>query len=306
MPRNPKSLAATGLLLAALAACSPSRMAANLAGNAMAGGGGVYASEEDPELVLEALPFGLKTMEGLIETAPGNANLRLAAARGFAGYAYLLQQMRAEEVADTTEARSAFDHRLARLFLRGRDHAMAGLEKRHPGFAEALKADRDAALAHTGPVDADLLYWGGAAWSGAIAADKRDLALIAGLPLAAAMVQRTAALDEAFDGGAAQEFLMLYEAGNPGGSLEAAEEHYRRAVALSDGSSAGAHVGFAEAVAVARQDRAAFRAALEAALAVDPNAMPERRLANVLAQRKARRLLEQEHLLFIDTEEGTS
>jgi predicted anti-sigma-YlaC factor YlaD len=294
------------LVGAAVAACSPARMVADLAGKAMVGGGDVYASEEDPELLMAALPFGLKTMEGLITSSPGNTNLRLAAARGFAAYAYLVQQTQGDDLSATTTERRALDHRVARLFLRGRDHAMAGLEARHPGFAEALRTDREAALAGTDPADVELLYWAGAAWSGAIAADKRDLALIAGLPLAAAMVQRTAALDAAFDGGAAQEFLMLYEAGNPGGSLEAAEEHYRRAIALSGGSSAGAHVGFAEAVAVARQDRAAFHAALEAALAVDPDAAPERRLTNVLAQRKARRLLEQEHLLFIDTEEGTS
>ena len=55
-------------------------------------------------------------------------------------------------------------------------------------------------------------------------------------------------------------------------------------------------------IAVARQDRAAFRRALAAALAVDTDAAPERRLTNVLAQRKARRLSEQEDLLFIAPE----
>ncbi len=67
---------------AAVAACSPARMAADLAGKAMAGGGDVYASEEDPELLIAALPFGLKTMEGLITSSPGNTDLRLAAGRG--------------------------------------------------------------------------------------------------------------------------------------------------------------------------------------------------------------------------------
>ena len=179
---------------------------------------------------------------------------------------------------------------------------MAGLEARHPGFTEALKTDREAALARTGPADAELLYWAGAAWAGAIAADKRDLAMVAALPIAASLVIRTAELDDGFDGGAAHEFLMLYEAGRPGGSLDVAEAHYRRAVELSGGTSAGAHVGYAEMIAVARQDRAAFRRALDAALAVNTDAAPERRLTNVLAQRKARRLGQQEDLLFIAPE----
>ena len=294
------------LVGAVVSACSPARVVADLAGKAMVGGGDVYASEEDPELLMAALPFGLKTMEGLITSSPNNTNLRLAAARGFAAYAYLVQQTQGNDSSATTVERRALDHRVARLFLRGRDHAMAGLEARHPGFAEALRTDREVALAGTGPADVELLYWAGAAWSGAIAADKRDLGMVAALPIAASLVIRTAELDDGFDGGAAHEFLLLYEAGRPGGALDVAEAHYRRALELSGGTSAGAHVGYAEMIAVARQDQAAFRRALEAALAVDPDAAPERRLTNVLAQRKARRLLEQADLLFLDPEVGTS
>jgi predicted anti-sigma-YlaC factor YlaD len=241
-------------------------------------------------------------MEGLITGSPDNTNLRLAAARGFAAYAYLVQQTKGGGRPATTVERRTFDHRVSRLFQRGRDHAMAGLEARHPGFAEALTTDRDAALARIGPTDVELLYWAGATWAGAISADKRDLAMVATLPIAASLVIRTVELDDGFDGGAAHEFLMLYEAGRPGGTLDVAEAHYRRAVELSGGTSAGAHVGYAEMIAVARQDRAAFRRALDAALAVDTDAAPDRRLTNVLAQRKARRFLDQEDLLFIAPE----
>ena len=201
-----------------------------------------------------------------------------------------------------------FGRRGIALMLLAGDHTLAASlgARAGPGFAEALRIDREVALAGTGPADVELLYWAGAAWSGAIAADKRDLGMVAALPIAASLVIRTAELDDGFDGGAAHEFLLLYEAGRPGGALDVAEAHYRRALELSGDTSAGAHVGYAEMIAVARQDQAAFRRALEAALAVDPDAAPERRLTNVLAQRKARRLLEQVDLLFLDPEGGTS
>lgn len=292
-------LLAITMISTTISACSPARMAADLAGNAMASGGDVYASEEDPELLMAALPFGLKTMEGLLTSSPDNANLRLAAARGFTAYAFLVQRAQDGDLSATTAERRAHDHRVARLFLRGHDHAMAGLEARHPGFATSLRADREAALARTDPADTELLYWAGAAWIGAISADKRDLGMVAALPIAASLVIRTVELDDAFDGGAAHELLMLYEAGRAGGTLDAAEVHYRRAIEFSGDTSAGAHVGYAEVIAVARQDRVAFRRALDAALAVDPDTAPERRLTNVLAQRKARRLSEQEDLLFL-------
>ncbi len=276
-----------------------------MAGSALAGGGEVYASDDDPALIRTALPFGIKTIEGLIERAPDNADLRLAAARSLAAYAFLAQEEDAVAVRTTAEQRTA-DRRAARLYRRARDHALAGLEVAHPGFADDLLRDRDAALGRTKPADAELLYWAGAAWSGAVSADKRDLGMVAELPVAGALAARVVELDDGFDGGAAHEILMLYEASRPGGSLDAAEAHYRRAVALSGGASAGAHVGFAESVAVARQDQAAFREALDAALGVDLDADPGRRLANVLAQRKAQRLIADADKLFLETEGGAS
>ncbi len=63
---------ALAVLLAAglLAGCSMKQMAVNMVGDAMAGGGGVYTSDNDPELVYEAIPFGLKTYESLLTPRP--------------------------------------------------------------------------------------------------------------------------------------------------------------------------------------------------------------------------------------------
>ncbi|HRZ90834.1 MAG TPA: TRAP transporter TatT component family protein, partial [Spirochaetia bacterium] len=48
-----------------------------------------------------------------------------------------------------------------------------------------------------------------------------------------------------------------------------------------------------------RQDYKAFKAALEAALAVDVDADPSGRLANIIAQRSAKRLLAQAPDIFL-------
>jgi hypothetical protein len=52
-----------------LAACSMKKTAANIVGDTLAGSGGVYASDDDPELIREAIPFGLKTYESLLEVS---------------------------------------------------------------------------------------------------------------------------------------------------------------------------------------------------------------------------------------------
>ena len=79
--------------------------------------------------------------------------------------------------------------------------------------------------------------------------------------------------------------------GDLGGSLERAREHYLAAVKRSGGVRASAHVTWASTAAVAAQDRAGFRRALEAALAIDPDASAPDRLANRVAQARARVLL---------------
>jgi hypothetical protein len=59
-------------------------------------------------------------------------------------------------------------------------------------------------------------------------------------------------------------------------------------------------VALATQVAVGEQDRAEFRRLLETALAVPVDAVPERRLANALARRKASFLLDHEEDLFLE------
>ena len=64
------------------------RAATNAVADAMADNGAVYAADDDMELVGAAVPFGLKTMEGLLAEVPEHRGLLLAAARGFTQYAY--------------------------------------------------------------------------------------------------------------------------------------------------------------------------------------------------------------------------
>jgi predicted anti-sigma-YlaC factor YlaD len=294
------------LLVAALAACSVKRTVVDVVGNAISGGGDAYASDDDPELVREALPFGLKTYESLLEVSPEHKALLLSAARGFTAYAYLLQgEADRLDAADLGRARERRD-RARKHYLRGRDYALRGLAVAHPGFVAALRQDAAAALATTDAAEVPFLYWGGAAWAGALSAAKDDLDLLAELPMAAAMVGRVIELDEAYEGAAAHEFFIAYEGGRPGGSAGRAREHYARALELSGGARASVHLALAEAVAIKQQDLAEFRDLIGAALAIDPDRRPELRLVNTISQQRARWLESRIPDLFIEAsdEEG--
>ncbi|MFZ2445210.1 MAG: TRAP transporter TatT component family protein, partial [Syntrophobacteraceae bacterium] len=75
---------------------------------------------------------------------------------------------------------------------------------------------------------------------------------------------------------------------------------FARAVQLAGGRRAAPLVAFAETVDVSTQDRAEFKELLDRALAIDIDAAPEQRLANVIAQRRARWLLDRMDRLFLE------
>jgi predicted anti-sigma-YlaC factor YlaD len=90
--------------------------------------------------------------------------------------------------------------------------------------------------------------------------------------------------------------------GGTGDPAARARAHFDRAVVLSQGMQAGPFVSFAEAVDVSAQNRAEFEAMLQRALAIDPDARPEWRLANLIMQRRARWLLSRTSELILPQE----
>jgi hypothetical protein len=294
------------LLAAALAGCSTVRTTAvNVVGDALSGGGSVYTSDSDPELVREALPFGLKTFESLLAVSPEHKGLLLASANGFAAYAYFLQQDADRLDATDLDAARRLRDRASKLYLRGRDFALRGLDVSHPNFAEMLRRDPAAALAMTRKEDDDFLYWAGASWAGALATDKDNPELIADLPLAGGLVGRVLELDETYRRGAAHEFLVAYEGGRPGGDAVKAREHYRRALELSQGMRATVHLALAETVSVPAQDLPEFRSLITASLAVELDRAPDDRLVNTIAKRRAEWLQTMIPMLFVEADEGS-
>lgn len=287
-----------------LPGCSTKRFIADRIGDSLAGGASVYASDDDPDLVGAALPFGLKTMEGLLAESPHNRNLLLSATSGFTQYGYAFVQTEADFAEDADPIRSiSLRERAGRLYRRALAYGIRGLEEVRPGIVDMLRADPAGALEPFTKKDVPLLYWTAAAWGTAISIDKTDAALSADLPLVEALIRKAIELDEGFELGVLHDFLIAYEGGRPaagGGSIDRARESLARAVELSRGRRAAPLVTFAETVDVSMQDRAEFKELLDRALAIDINGAPEQRLANVIAQRRARWLLGRMDRLFLD------
>lgn len=296
----------TVALLAALAAlqgCSALRgLALNSVGDALAGGGDVYASDEDIDLVGAATPFGLKTIESLLAEVPDHRGLLLAAARGFTQYAYVYVQTPAEQ-AEERDVAYAYEQkaRARRLYLRARDYGLRGLGLAGERAMVGLQTQPARLLAGTTKSDVPLLYWTAVAWAAAISLSKDSPAIIAGLPAVDGLIARAAALDIDYDQGTLRGFLIGYEMSRPNapaGAEARARAHFARAVELSGGRQAGPYVSLAESVAVENRDRKEFESLLKHAIGIDPGAKPEWRLANLVMQRRAKLLLARADELF--------
>ncbi len=294
--------------LAALAVlgsgCSIKHVAVNKVGDALAGSGTSFASDDDPELVKAAVPFSLKLMESLLEESPRHEALLLATCRGFTQYGYAFVQQDAQEMEDKDfTASETMKVRARKLYLRARNYGLRGLDVRHKGFEKALRADPKQAVKETTVKDVPLLYWTALSWAAAISLSKDNPDLIAELPIVEAMMDRALQLQEDYDFGAIHAYLITYEMSRPAGTGDAAErskKHFDRAMELTGGQLAGPLVSYAEAVCVQKQDLKQFEALLNQALAIDPDNKKEWRLANLIMQKRARWLLAHSDQFFLN------
>lgn len=293
------------LALATSSGCAIKRFAVNQVGDALAGGGTVVASDDDPELVRDAAPFNLKLMESLLAESPRHKGLLLAATSDFTKYGYAFVQQDADELeSKDLAAATALRVRARKLYLRARDYGLRGLEVNHRGFTIAVAADPGKAVRTATRRDVPLLYWTAAAWGAAISVSKDKPEIVADLPKMEALIDRALELDEKFESGAIHAFLINYEMARPGAKADEvtarAKQHFDRAMELSGGQLAGPLVAYAEAVCVQKQKRAEFESLLKQALAIDVNQRPEWRLSNLVMQRRARWLLSRTDELFVE------
>ena len=291
------------LLLAAsvAAGCSIKKMAINGLADTLAASGDSFSSDEDPDLIRDAVPFSLKTIESLLAEVPEHQGLLLTACSGFTQYAYAFVQTDAEIIEPKDyEASVAGRERALKMYQRALGYCLRRVELTNPGFRAAVENDPVAAVAGFKKEDVAVLYWTGAAWGATVSAGSEKPELLNQLPIVRAIMDRALALDEAYEMGGIHDVLIsldsLPEA--MGGSVANARQHFARSVELSKGQSASPYVSLASGISVAEQNRAEFEDLLGKALAIDVNAVPRLRLSNVIYQRKARALLARADDLF--------
>lgn len=272
------------------------RMAAAISGTASA-----FATDNDPEFVRAGAPSTLKMVEMLLDQQPQHPGLLLTACSGFTQYAYAFLHVDAELLQPSNpDAARELRGRGIQMYDRARGYCLGSLELSVPGLGAAVGAGKIELLKSLKPTDVPALYWLAASWGGTLGLVPNPLLRIGEVGTIRALLRRALELNPSWERGAIHEAMIALE-GLPaivGGSPARAKSHFDQAIALAEGQSAFAYVTMATSVAQPAKDRAEFERLLKAALAIDVNKQPALRLANLIAQKRAKFLLSRTAHLF--------
>jgi predicted anti-sigma-YlaC factor YlaD len=292
-----------------LSACSVERLALRKVSRILTSSSGpdVFASDNDPDFVGQALPFAIKLFESLLASVPDNRALRVRTGSLYIMYANAFIEVPADMIPRTEmEKRDALLARAKNLYLRGRDILLVGLEQKNPDLRRDLQERQyEKAMAPFGRPDVDLLYWAALGWLAAYSVNPFDMTLGETVPRTRAMIDRVRALAPDYGHGSLDSFYVSYYGSLPaalGGDAAKAREYFAKAQALAGRTDTSSLIALATTVSVNEQNVAEFKALLGRVLAFDPDSAPETRLVNIINQRQARWLLAHVQDFFIETD----
>jgi hypothetical protein len=245
--------------------------------------------EEDLKLAEQAIAGDLKLLDGLSRTDPENGKLLLLACQGYTSYALAF----AEDSLD----------RARRLYRRAQQYGVRGLVLK--GIPDTIWRSSETAVLKAldglSKEDVPLVFWTVNAWGSAANLERDNPESIADLPLVNTMMGWVRDQDSTFFYGGPLLYFGTYYGSLPallGGNVELSKQYFDRAVAASNGRFLMTLVFYAKTYAVQTQNEALFTELLTRVVNTPVSVLPEQRLANVVAQQRARQLLARTAELF--------
>ncbi len=301
-----------GLLAAALfvgqVGCME-RLAANSTVRIMGRASPAVQTFADPYLAEEAIPYSIAQSEGLALVLPDSVPLRVNLLRTYGSYGFGFLEERMEQAeADDDEARiEHFRTRASLAYQRARQIGFEtmNLEESGDGGPEAaFHRGVDAWKAYLQRFDDDeqtgIVFWTGYAMARYISLNKDNPDVLADLPFAVACFERAYQLDHTYNNFAPHVAMAGYYSRASealGGQPADARREFEAAINATHRGFLTYLVMEARFYAVMVQDRALYRTLLEEVINAG-DVMPEQRLANQIAKRRARRYLAQIDDLF--------
>jgi len=275
-----KSIAMLISVFLILSACSPIKytISEDIARSLSSG----ISNQSDIELVKTGIPSYVLLLDGMIADSPDSPDLFLAGAK--------LNSTYANFVSDDQE-------RSTQLIIKARRYSQQSLCLEEEDWCDIGKQPFEQYKQFINDVSIDeieYLYTYGVTWASYIDAHSGDMNAIADLPKVKVTMQKIIELDDKYDYGGAHLYMGVLESIVPpalGGKPGIAKAHFERVIEITNGRQLMAKVLYAERYARPLFNRELHDKLLNDVLADDP-IEKGLTLSNIIAQKKARRLLE--------------
>lgn len=274
---------------------------------------GQIASTRKASVVVDTIPdfeiantiafSAIAQAEGFHYLAPDNENALFMLTRSWTGLgsAFIEDQLEIAEdlygsdspeyVYHQTRARAAYDRAIY--------YGTKLVEKRVTGFEQARINDetlRGWLKKFNDPEkDAPNLFWFGYAWIARTSVMKDEPAFVGDLYIGVAIVERAVELDEKYAYGLGHVVLGSYHARAPMAELDDAKKHFDKALAITEGKALMPKFQLAARYYCMKGDKESYEKTLNEVLDAG-DTMPQQRLQNSIAKRKARRYLEKSRM----------
>ena len=258
------------------------QIAINSMGGIMDNGFVVINEEQDLDIAEKSIASNLKLLETILRSDPDNDHFLLLASIGYSSYALGF-------VEDESIDRSRL------FYLRGKDYGMKIL-LHNKRFADALTKGPDQftrALASFSQDDVPALFWTAVGWGSYINVSLTDPSAIADLQKVEAMMKFVVHHDPTYYYGGAHFFLGTLAGTRPklfGGNSDTSRMHFEECLHINKGKFLLTYIFYARSYAVQTQNREFFESCLTTVDTTSIDVLPEARLSNAVAKRKAKLL----------------
>jgi tetratricopeptide (TPR) repeat protein len=259
-------------------------------------GSGAVNTLHDYETARGVAMAGLGQLEGMHKLAPDNTDALFMLARGWSGAAFAFIEDDYEQAYEKGDETSAEYHLLrARAgYQRGKYYGVELLGHHAEGFKDATR-NQETVRAwvvenFTDQDQAEDLLWAGYAWIGHVSASKEIPEIVGELYVGVELIRRSVELDETLVYASGHTILGAYHARTAMSELEDSKKHFDRALELNGGKFLPTKLNLATRYYCAKGDKEAYEKTLREVLDAGDE-LPEARLQNVVAKRRARRYL---------------
>lgn len=268
-------------------------------------GAPVFEEEQDIEVGEQTGLAMIKTLEVFHHQNPKNKNYLLLLSKSYGTYAFGFLENRLLQYEKENPERFQVILERAKLFYsRGKNYGLMLIEREDKDLRKAIDqglGPLKSALAGVGRDEVGMIFWTALSWGNYVNLTKDDVRSVSDLAIVEAMMARVLELDPGFFYGGPHLFYGVYYASRPamlGGNPEMAKKHFEEAVNTSGGRFLIPYALQAQFLAVQTQDKNLFNDLIGKVELGDPNALPEQKLANMLAKERVRFLREKEKDLF--------